>query len=110
MARQPYLPTYRQALPVMGRDGTLTNVQVDSPAAGHVHAKTGGVVPAMGPDGPATTYRALAGYIDLPDGRLTAFGAFTEQDVTRDEAGGLQDLARETLGEIATAVYEEASS
>lgn len=64
IARQAYLPQYRQALPIMGRDGTLAKVQVDSPAAGHVFAKTGG---GKGPD---HADRALVGLIELPGGRV----------------------------------------
>ena len=32
---------FRNALPVLGTDGTLWNIQTSSPAAGHVFAKTG---------------------------------------------------------------------
>jgi len=41
MAKQPDFAVFERALPVLGRDGTLWNVQPDSPAAGHIHAKTG---------------------------------------------------------------------
>src|ERR1051325_10445394 len=40
MSSRPYFPAYLAALPVLGRDGTLWKVQPDSPAAGHVQAKT----------------------------------------------------------------------
>jgi serine-type D-Ala-D-Ala carboxypeptidase/endopeptidase (penicillin-binding protein 4) len=105
MTRKPYLPQYHQGLPIMGVDGTLAKVQVDSPAAGHVHAKTGG---ALLPDGNA---RALTGYIDLPRGRRVAFGSFIEKKVATPEEGqALQPIAMEALGEIATAVYLEETS
>ncbi|MBO0790672.1 MAG: D-alanyl-D-alanine carboxypeptidase/D-alanyl-D-alanine-endopeptidase, partial [Ktedonobacteraceae bacterium] len=41
MVRQPYFPSYHDALSIMGKDGSLVGVQVQSPAAGHVFAKTG---------------------------------------------------------------------
>jgi PBP4 family serine-type D-alanyl-D-alanine carboxypeptidase len=39
--RQDIFPMFFKALPVLGKDGTLADIQTDSPAAGHVHAKTG---------------------------------------------------------------------
>ena len=41
MSRQKDFSVFENALPVLGRDGTLWNIQVNSPAAGHVFAKTG---------------------------------------------------------------------
>ncbi len=41
MAKQPTAAIFHDALPVLGTDGTLWNIQVKSPAAGHVYAKTG---------------------------------------------------------------------
>src|SRR5262249_61334169 len=41
LARQPYARAFFDALPVLGRDGTLHDIQVKSAAVGHVHAKTG---------------------------------------------------------------------
>jgi PBP4 family serine-type D-alanyl-D-alanine carboxypeptidase len=41
MAKQQNYPIFRHALPILGRDGTLFKTQRDSPAAGHVFAKTG---------------------------------------------------------------------
>ncbi|HEY2554139.1 MAG TPA: D-alanyl-D-alanine carboxypeptidase/D-alanyl-D-alanine-endopeptidase, partial [Candidatus Cybelea sp.] len=39
--RQPWYKPFWRALPVLGVDGTLFNIQNGSPAAGKVHAKTG---------------------------------------------------------------------
>ncbi|WP_162606227.1 D-alanyl-D-alanine carboxypeptidase/D-alanyl-D-alanine-endopeptidase [Jiangella asiatica] len=105
MAGRPYMREYHDGLPIMGVDGTLAHVQVNSPAAGHVHAKTGGGSPTSG------SVRALAGYIDLPGGRRVAFGSFIEKVVaTPEEGAAFQPIAMEALGEIATAVYEEETS
>ena len=41
MSRQKDFAIFENALPILGRDGTLWNIQVNSPAAGHVFAKTG---------------------------------------------------------------------
>jgi len=43
MTRQPSSEAFMRAIPVLGRDGTLANELRDSPAAGHVAAKTGTV-------------------------------------------------------------------
>jgi len=41
LAKQPTAKVFHDALPVLGKDGTLWNIQTRSPAAGHVFAKTG---------------------------------------------------------------------
>src|SRR5205807_1961321 len=41
MATQTNAAIFHDALPVLGKDGTLWNIQVSSAAAGFVHAKTG---------------------------------------------------------------------
>jgi serine-type D-Ala-D-Ala carboxypeptidase/endopeptidase (penicillin-binding protein 4) len=101
MARQRYFPAYRRAMPVMGRDGTLTGIAPDLPAAGHVHAKTGSAI---------TTTRiskALAGYIRLPDRTSVAFAEFMTQPVgSFEQARELEAVAGQAHGEIVNAVYE----
>ncbi|MFF4621376.1 D-alanyl-D-alanine carboxypeptidase [Nonomuraea jabiensis] len=106
MARQRYFRDFHRALPIMGRDGTLADVQVDSPAAGHVHAKTGTAGTTSPATGKPLIAKGLAGYIELPDGSWTAFAAFMEQQPT---SGDLLTAAGQALGEIATVVYEETS-
>jgi D-alanyl-D-alanine carboxypeptidase/D-alanyl-D-alanine-endopeptidase (penicillin-binding protein 4) len=87
----------------MGRDGSLAKVQVGSPAAGHVYAKTGTAV-MMGPQ--SMVHKALAGFVHLPDGRWLAFGTFMSKRPD-SPAGALElaGLAGEAMGEIATAAY-----
>ena len=41
MSKERAFTIFRNALPVLGRDGTLAKIQTGSPAAGHVFAKTG---------------------------------------------------------------------
>lgn len=107
VARQPYYPEFRQALPIMGRDGSLAGVQVGSPAAGHVFAKTGSGGRIDPTTGQATGYKGLAGYIGLTDGRRIAFAEFMEVPIPSPEASAeVLGLAGEALGEIATAIYE----
>lgn len=115
MAQQRYFAEYRRALPVMGRDGSLCKVQVNSPAAGHVYAKTGTAIrmSVAGPNPGATRHRpyvatALAGYIELPGGRLVAFAEFLEMEGTGRFKG--IDPFQQVMGEIANAVYESLAS
>lgn len=41
MSKQKDFQVFYDALPILGRDGTLFDIQTQSPAAGFVHAKTG---------------------------------------------------------------------
>ena len=103
--RKPYFAPFRQALPIMGRDGTLAGNQPGSPAAGHVFAKTGTAM-AYAQGGGAQVHKALAGYIQLPDGRWLTFAQFMRQAATPETAMSLTGQAQESMAEIATAVYE----
>ncbi|WP_143268887.1 D-alanyl-D-alanine carboxypeptidase/D-alanyl-D-alanine endopeptidase [Amycolatopsis vastitatis] len=101
MARQPYFTRYREGLPVMGRDGTLADVLPNSPAAGRVFAKTGTGGTSTG------LYKAMAGYLCLPDGTLVVFAEFMEKPVSSpEEAFALEGRVGVAQGEIVTAVYE----
>jgi D-alanyl-D-alanine carboxypeptidase/D-alanyl-D-alanine-endopeptidase (penicillin-binding protein 4) len=105
ITRRPYFARYRQALPIMGRDGTLAGNQPNSPAAGHVYAKTGTGGLAT-PTGGAVLHKALAGYIELPNRRWLTFAQFMRQETTFEAVRALGDQAQEAMAEIATAVYE----
>jgi serine-type D-Ala-D-Ala carboxypeptidase/endopeptidase (penicillin-binding protein 4) len=105
LRRRPYFAPFREALPIMGRDGTLAGNQPASPAAGHVYAKTGtGLV--NNPTGGAMVHKALAGYIQLPDRRWLTFAQFMAQQASPAAARTLADQAQEAMAEIATAAYE----
>jgi len=78
MAARPDFPVYRDALPILGVDGTIaTAVGPDSPARGRVHAKTGTLVweDAMN-ERLLLASKALAGYIETRKGRWLAFAFF----------------------------------
>jgi serine-type D-Ala-D-Ala carboxypeptidase/endopeptidase (penicillin-binding protein 4) len=113
MSQQPYFRKYLGALPIMGKDGSLAQVQVNSPAAGHVYAKTGtGVSMRLaGNAGPAKNaaqvFKALVGFIELPNGPLTVFGVFLEFEDQRGFAGVEQ--LNQVMGEITSVVYESLS-
>jgi D-alanyl-D-alanine carboxypeptidase/D-alanyl-D-alanine-endopeptidase (penicillin-binding protein 4) len=101
MARQRYFTSYRDAMPILGRDGTLTDVTPDSPAAGRTFAKTG--TGFLGSD----LHKALAGYLVLPDGRLVVFAEFMDIPAgSAAEAMALQQHVAVAQAEVVTAVYE----
>ena len=106
LSRQDALfPAFWRALPVMGKDGTLWDIQTDSPAAGHVHAKTGTL---GGSDllnhSLMITGKGLAGYIDRRDGRRLAFAAYL--GMVDGDPEKIMHKVGNVLGEIATAAYD----
>ncbi len=74
MQSRPDFARYEKVLPILGVDGSLSGVVPNSPAAGHVFAKTGTLA-----SGDILNQRfvlsdkALGGYIHTKDGRLLAF-------------------------------------
>ncbi len=72
MSRTEVAEQYRQALPVLGVDGSLATVGQDLPAKGHVFAKPGTTILS---DGDAINLKAqnLAGYIQTAGGRTVAY-------------------------------------
>lgn len=77
MRGRPEWPAYRAALPVLGVDGTLSQVSTDSPAKGHVFAKTGTLFWEDALNGRSLlTSKALAGVMTTKSGRELAFAVF----------------------------------
>lgn len=107
MSKQKEAPLFKKALPILGRDGTLWNIQVNSAAVGHVFAKTGtyGAYDAVNKD-LMITGKGLAGYIDTADGRHLAFAAYINRvaiSVTDPDAA--TKIPGQALGEVANAIY-----
>jgi len=106
MATRKDFPVYYAALPVLGRDGTLWNIQVNSPAAGHVHAKTGTyerddlLNDMMMVDG-----KGLAGYMTTADGRRLAFAIYANNVAASTDPDAITRGVGQALGEIAAAAY-----
>lgn len=98
-------PTFLRALPVMGKDGTLWDIQTASAAAGHVHAKTGTL---GGSDllhhSLMITGKGIAGYLDRKDGRRLAFAAYLSM-VDGDPETIMHQVGN-VLGETAAAAYD----
>src|SRR5271156_2985087 len=107
MSKQKDFAIFEKALPILGRDGTLWNIQVNSPAAGHVFAKTGtyGSYDALNKD-LMLNGKGLAGYMTTADGRHLAFAAFVNRvPISMDDPEAAQKIAGQALGEIAGAIY-----
>lgn len=111
MATQKDFPLFEKALPILGRDGTLWNIEVNSPAAGHVMAKTGtyGAYDALNKD-LMLTGKGLAGYMVTPDGRHLAFAIYANRVLLPlDDPDAPQKVVGQALGQIASAIYSTPS-
>lgn len=86
MSGRPDFAAYRDALPILGVDGTLaTSVKPDSPARGKAQAKTGTLLWDNLLNGNSLlTSKALAGYLTTAKGRRTAFALFVNHVPLRD--------------------------
>ena len=99
---------FHAGLPILGRDGTLWEIQVNSPAAGHVHAKTGtyDVYDALNKD-MMVTGKGLAGYMQTSTGEHLAFAAYLNNVAApMGDPDAIQKIAGEALGQIAAAAYD----
>lgn len=101
---------FYRSLPILGRDGTLFKIQVNSAAAGHVHAKTGtyDVYNALGKN-LIVTGKGLAGYMETAQGEHLIFALYVNMVPIALDPDAAQTVAGEALGEIAAAAYETGS-
>ncbi len=102
---RPDAQQWQEAMPIMGVDGSVAEVQKDSPAAGKVFAKTGtlGAGDLLNQRLRVET-KALGGYIDAQSGRKLAIAIIVNQAMFDDLQGVF--AANEDLGKIATSLYE----
>jgi D-alanyl-D-alanine carboxypeptidase/D-alanyl-D-alanine-endopeptidase (penicillin-binding protein 4) len=107
MSHQKDSAIFRAALPILGRDGTLWNIQPSSPAAGHVFAKTG-TFAVYDPLNRRLliTGKGLSGYITTADNRHLAFTIYVNNVSVSTEPNAATDVVGQALGEIAAAAYE----
>jgi len=104
---RPDFSVFFAGLPILGKDGTLAKIQVNSPAAGHVFAKTG----TFGSDDRLNAQqmlngKGLAGYVITKSGRTIAFAAYVNHTALPNDPDAAQNVAGQALGEIAGAAYE----
>jgi PBP4 family serine-type D-alanyl-D-alanine carboxypeptidase len=100
-------PTFLEALPVLGKDGTLAKIQVKSPAAGHVFAKTGTFGSEDRLNGrQMLNGKGLAGYVVTKSNRTIGFAAYVNHTALPNDPDAAQNIAGQALGEIAAAAYD----
>lgn len=106
MSRQKNFPVFERALPILGRDGTLWNIQPDSPAAGHVFAKTGTLA---GYDAlnrkMLVTAKGLGGYMTTPSGRHYALSVYVNNVAVPLDQDAITRIAGQALGEVVSVAY-----
>ena len=106
MSKRPDFPAFHAALPILGKDGTLAQIQTESPAAGHVHAKTGTF--AVGDPlnkGVFVTAKGLAGYTTTPGGRHLILALYVNRVLVSTAEDEVTRVVGQALGEIAAAAY-----
>jgi PBP4 family serine-type D-alanyl-D-alanine carboxypeptidase len=108
MTQQKDFADFRRGLPLLGQDGTLFKIQVNSPAAGHVQAKTGTYVVYDALNKRLMiTGKGLAGYVQTKSGQNLVFAAYVNMvEVSPDDPDAVSKTAGEALGEIAAAAYD----
>jgi serine-type D-Ala-D-Ala carboxypeptidase/endopeptidase (penicillin-binding protein 4) len=104
MMTRPVFPAFFAALPILGVDGSLSDVCRNSPAAGFVHAKTGTL---MGPDSQGNLMlftKALAGYVDTVGQRRLAYALYVNDIPISD----MDDIlaANNLLGKISVLIQQ----
>jgi PBP4 family serine-type D-alanyl-D-alanine carboxypeptidase len=105
MARQEDFAVFKRALPVLGQDGTLFKIQVNSVAAGKVFAKTGTFSAQDRLNRrPLLTGKGLAGYLTTPGGQRLAFALYANR-VPLPNIPEATAIVGQALGEIAGAAY-----
>ena len=104
---RPDYETFFRGLPVLGKDGTLAKIQVSSPAAGHVFAKTGTFGSEDKLNGKLMLNgKGLVGYVTTKDGQRLVFAAYVNHLTLPPDMEAAQTVAGEALGEIAAAAYD----
>ena len=105
VAGKPWADAFRAALPVLGQDGTLATIQVGSPGAGKVFAKTG-TFSSYDPLNRRSlvTGKGLAGYFTSRSGKRVAFAIYLNN--LSVASGDPTIVAGQALGEIASLAWE----
>jgi len=106
MSRQDHFPLFQRALPILGRDGTLWNIQPDSPAAGHVFAKTGTLANYDALNRKMlVTAKGLGGYLTTPSGRRYALSVYVNNVSVPLDQDAITRIAGQALGEVVNVAY-----
>jgi len=107
MSKQSTFDAFLSALPVLGRDGTLWNIQTTSPAAGHVSAKTGtlGNYHALNRR-LLLSAKGLAGYLTTASGKRYAIALYVNNVSVSLDPADVARVAGQALGEVAGIGYQ----
>jgi dihydroorotase/N-acyl-D-amino-acid deacylase len=104
---RPDYATFFNSLPVLGKDGTLAAIQPNSPAAGHVFAKTGTFGSEDKVNGKLMLNgKGLAGYVTTARGQKLVFAAYVNHVALPADPNAAQSIVGQALGEIAAAAYD----
>lgn len=107
LRKQPYFHAIADALPVLGRNGSLFNVQMESPAAGHVEAKTGTWSYGNRLDnGSIAASSGLAGYVTTRSGHHLAF-CFYLNNLAVPQGEDAASVAGNLLAKLAAVLYQQ---
>ena len=106
MAKQKEAAVFQRGLPILGRDGTLWNIQPDSPAAGRVFAKTGTLAyyDALNRQ-TLVTAKGLGGYFTSPGGKRYALAIYVNNVAVPLEQNATMRIVGQALGEVAATAY-----
>jgi D-alanyl-D-alanine carboxypeptidase/D-alanyl-D-alanine-endopeptidase (penicillin-binding protein 4) len=106
MSKQKDFQVFYDALPILGRDGTLFDIQTQSPAAGFVHAKTG-TFSAYDPLNRRVlvTGKGLAGYMTTKKADHLAFAIYVNNVSVPMDRDAVKKIVGQAMGEIAAAAY-----
>ena len=105
MAARPDVAAWQAALPILGVDGSLAQVQAGGPATGKVFAKTGSLgAPDFFNDRFLLPTKALGGYMDTKQGRRFAFAIVVTNSVFDELAGVLE--ANDDVGKVAAIIQQ----
>jgi D-alanyl-D-alanine carboxypeptidase/D-alanyl-D-alanine-endopeptidase (penicillin-binding protein 4) len=107
MSKQSNFDAFFRALPVLGKEGTLWNVQTTSPAAGHVFAKTGTLASYDALNNKLlVSGKGLAGYLTTPSGKRYAMAIYVNNVAVSLNPEEVTRIVGQTLGEIAGIGYQ----
>ncbi|WP_104164500.1 D-alanyl-D-alanine carboxypeptidase/D-alanyl-D-alanine-endopeptidase [Arthrobacter sp. SX1312] len=105
MADRPDAERWRDTLPILGVDGSLSTVQADSPAAGKVFAKTGTLAGGDSFNGRLRLgTKTLGGVMETESGRTVAFTIIMNQGFADDIDGVFK--ANDDVGAVAAAIQQ----
>jgi PBP4 family serine-type D-alanyl-D-alanine carboxypeptidase len=106
---QSWYNDFHNGLPILGVDGTLFNIQNDSPAAGKVFAKTGTFgAPNELNDNEIVTAKGLAGFMTTRSGHHVAFAFYINRTQGKGSIYDDKDIGHQNgqlLGAMATAAW-----